>query len=571
MSPKNLFKYPQDLKRSLFQTLLKRIPPKSFSPHLEDIVNALMDALSKGELELNLNSNPPDKELKNPGWPKMHQEALLKSGWLEGEHAPMILEDNQLSWRRWHDEMNEVIKNLINRSQIKLTVQQSKTSQDLTRLPTMLNREQQLAVEVVSNQRVVMLSGGPGTGKTSTVMQMLEQALSLNNNLKIGLAAPTGKAARRLQETLHRGIESLTPLHQEVLYEIPCYTLHKWLQSNPQGFAKNKQNPLNLDLLVIDEMSMVDLRLMKALIDALPKSTQLFLVGDSNQLPPIGSGSIWHKLQRDNVRSRFGKGAVHLHKRYRNRGALALASNTLCEHGLYSFWEELSNLTKESNIQTHHCKINRIPPFLLSRLQIHSKRLKHLTKLLLKQLPKEFQVSFDENIDLGKEGEKLLRGIEELMVLCPKRHGRWGVDEVHKALLGSNIAEDLSNWPQGTPVMCKENQPEFQLANGDIGLLIGEKENRRLLFRVFSEEHKLTTRFFHPARLKAIEPAFAMTVHKAQGSEADEVILLWPDEKSQSLPTNQETCQSKSYEERLLYTAITRARKKIDLITKSNN
>ena len=116
--------------------------------------------------------------------------------------------------------------------------------------------------------------------------------------------------------------------------------------------------------------------------------------------------------------------------------------------------------------------------------------------------------------------------------------------------------------------MCSKNQPELQLANGDIGIVIGENINRRLAFQICSEDGNQFMRFIHPARLKAIEPALAMTIHKAQGSEANEVFLLWPEGCTQS-HTKDEQAQ-KNHEERLLYTGITRAREAVTLFIKSD-
>ena len=162
-----------------------------------------------------------------------------------------------------------------------------------------LNREQRSAVIAIENHNVILLSGGPGTGKTSTVIKMITRAISNNPNVKIGLSAPTGKAARRLQKSLQQGIKHETD-YQEVLAKISCQTLHSWLKAGPSGFRINKNSPLTLDLLVVDEMSMVDLTLMKALLDALPNDSQLVLVGDQNQLPPIGIGAIWQELHNKN-------------------------------------------------------------------------------------------------------------------------------------------------------------------------------------------------------------------------------------------------------------------------------
>ena len=122
-------------------------------------------------------------------------------------------------------------------------------------------------------------------------------------------------------------------------------------------------------------------------------------------------------------------------------------------------------------------------------------------------------------------------------------------------------------WPLGTPVMCCENQAELGLANGDVGLVVGQGDNLRILFRVISEQGGLTTRFIHPARLSVVEPALALTVHKSQGSEADHVILLWPEITAVSATSADGRERASSFERALLYTAITRARQRVDLVT----
>ncbi len=565
MNIETLSPYSQDIKNAIFQILLKRVPPKKTSPHLEDIVNVLMNALSKGEVELDLNHKIDQTELKIPGWPHAHKEALLESGWLTGESAPMVLQENRLSWSRWNKQINIVVEDLLNRSKKRHNKSSHDTKQQVSNLQGTLNCDQEAAVEAMEYQRVVLLSGGPGTGKTSTVLQMLERALCINPNLKIGLAAPTGKATRRLHESLQKGVATITSPHQQSLKKIPCNTLHRWLQASPYGFAKNAQSPLSLDLLVIDEMSMVDLSLMSALLEALPQNSQLILVGDPNQLPPIGSGAIWHQLQKKNILLQFEQGAIHLRKHYRSRGEIISLSKILCGQGMHSFLNHLSHLPQSANIQLHQNKSTSIPPFLLQRLQTHSEYMRCLTQRLISKLPSKLPLSYIVDINIEKEEKELFNCLDELMILCPKRYGLWGVNEVHKAFLQNKLEQGLSNWPQGTPVMCNENQPDLELSNGDIGIVIGEGGNRRVIFRIFPEGGKSATKFIHPARLKTIEPAFAMTIHKAQGSETNEVILLLPEEYSQS-HTYEKANAGKSYEERLLYTAITRAKNNVTLI-----
>ena len=128
--------------------------------------------------------------------------------------------------------------------------------------------------------------------------------------------------------------------------------------------------------------------------------------------------------------------------------------------------------------------------------------------------------------------------------------------------------QGIDNWPIGTPVMCGKNQPDIGLSNGDIGILIGDEKNRKVIFKVFSESSDTCYQVINTARLKQIEPALALTIHKAQGSEAQEVMLLWPNEPNHPFLKKEVTASEKTYESRLLYTAITRAKQRVDLFSR---
>ncbi|MFL0794580.1 MAG: AAA family ATPase [Prochlorococcus sp.] len=567
MSQNDSTSWPPALSRAMHQTLLRCLPPRVSSPHLEDLVNALMDALARGELELKLTPASSPDQLRAKGWPEAHHQALLASGWLEGDAAPMILDGNQLSWSRWYGDMEAVISELVNRSIVHQENAKVTTSTTLQALSDGLNREQQAAVEAIDTYGVILLSGGPGTGKTSTIVQMLARALSQQPALRIGLAAPTGKAARRLQETVRNGLQAIpTPQRQE-LATLPCSTLHRWLQASPGGFGRHQQHPLMLDLLVIDEMSMVELALMQALLNALPTNSKLVLVGDPDQLPPVGSGAVWHRLQQGDVRQQFNHGAIHLHQLYRNRGELANLSGVLRDQGPFAFWQQLSLLPKSANIEQHHYSLNGMPKLLDRHLQEHSRTLKRLAEGLTAELVDHAYGSTMTAANLSVEAEPLFDCLDRLMVLCPKRRGLWGVEDVHRALLGQYFEAGVAHWPLGTPVMCGENQPELGLANGDVGLVVGEGDNRRLLFRVIPDQGESTISLIHPARLGLVEPALALTIHKSQGSESEHVILLWPDVTAVTDSTVDGRNTVSNYERRLIYTAITRARQRVDLIT----
>jgi len=166
---------------------------------------------------------------------------------------------------------------------------------------------------------------------------------------------------------------------------------------------------------------------------------------------------------------------------------------------------------------------------------------------------------------------KLFTCLGNLLVLCPQKYGHWGTNKINEYLLGNITSKGISSWEQATPVICGSNQAELGLANGDVGLVIGEGLKRRLLFNILSEDQKLVTRLIHPSRVNILDPAYAMTIHKSQGSEADQVILLWTEPKNKLKSYQNIKLHSHEYEKRLIYTAITRAKKQLTVITEKNN
>lgn len=293
---------------------------------LEELVQALTAALSAGDTSLRIEEN--------------QRELLERSGWLTDPPQVMVLDGDQLHWTRWHQAMQRLELELIDRSHAQPSGSLKTDSLPTDSLPPdlgRLNTEQRAAVQAIRRHRLVMVSGGPGTGKTSTVQAMLLQAMAERGALRIHLAAPTGKAARRLEEALQSDARTRS---------LPCTTLHRLLEARPSGFARNGRHPLNLDLLVVDEASMVDLNLAQALLSALPREAQLVLVGDADQLPPIGVGAVWRHLQHPERRHCFGDAAISLHRVYRNRGELARLGSLLRDAGEEAFWNACNGLNE---------------------------------------------------------------------------------------------------------------------------------------------------------------------------------------------------------------------------------
>ncbi len=551
------------LSNELYKLLAKKYPHQSSSIHIEDLVYALIGSLSRGDIYLDVspNSKAPT-EIRADGWPSRHNKELLDSGWLTQKNSPMIKKDNLLSFRRWYFEMETVTNNLISRISQSNRHKRLSTKVSTQNYQLKLNDAQLLAVNLIEHKNLILLRGGPGTGKTSTIAKMMLKAFLLRSNMRIGLAAPTGKAARRLHESLKSSFKHLGEHEKNIFSSIPCLTIHKWLEANENGFNKNSSNQLQVDLFVIDEMSMVDLHLMMGILDALPKKCKLVLVGDSNQLPPVGSGAIWHYLHKEHKYAKFKDSSVYLSKIYRNRGDIASLANLLINKGIDAFYKKIESLSSTSNINLVKSTKTEIPTFIIESIKSNYNKLKEISLKIFELYNNKYSLNNNDKI-INELSIQVFNYMEELMVLCPRNYGKWSVDHINRVVLNS-LAKKDSHWlPEGVPIICEENQSEIGLANGDMGMTVGSGKLQHLLFRVIEKEGIQAFQLIHPSRIKAYKPAFAMTIHKAQGSEATNVILLWPNKlKGKQLKEE----RNDDYEQKLLYTAITRAREKLKLL-----
>jgi exodeoxyribonuclease V alpha subunit len=548
---------------------------------LQQVITGLAAALERGELGLDLEGPAPfdleglgaaENGASSPAatdlptdlltdwpsdWPAAQLAALEACGWLvdasslaERPEAPVVRAGRWLRWRRWHEQLSHCIAGLIERGQaaVEPAATTSQQREAWARAAAAgLDQHQSAAVQALLGQRLVLLSGGPGTGKTSTVVQMLAAALRLQPDLRLHLASPTGKAAARLGAAVAEGAAMLEPSLAECLHNLPCGTLHRLLEARGDGagFRRGPDRPLDLDLLVVDEVSMVDLPLMQALLAALPQPARLLLVGDPDQLPPVGPGAVLLELCRPEALAALGPAAVELRTTYRNEGAIAALAAALRSNALegaelqMALRPQLEQLQPNDNVQWVEAPAGRPPADVLARLREHQQRLAELAAALGGLEPQTPHAA-----DPGAHA--LLSELERLILLSPVRQGPWGVEGVQRALLGEALAGPVQRWPLGTPVLNRRNLPEQELANGDIGVLVAGGDGGRLVLFPGG-------RLLHPARLAGAEPALALTVHKSQGSQYGEVLLLLP--------------AGRQLDARLLYTGLTRARTRARLYT----
>jgi exodeoxyribonuclease V alpha subunit len=516
-------------------------PRTAIDPAVLELITALGRALDGGVLELDFGAEPPEG-LDAGRWPGGYRQALeqcplaVAAPALEqAPQAPLVLAGERLRWRRWHQQLEHTLDSLVQRAQLPLpALAESEGLEEVRRQAAAagLDGQQQRAVLASLGHGLLLLSGGPGTGKTSTVVQLLAAQLRLQPGLRLQLAAPTGKAAARLRQALELGCRTLPADLASAVGAAPCSTLHRLLESSGERFGRHARRPLDLDLLVVDEVSMVDLPLMAALLDALPATSRLVLVGDPAQLPPVGPGPVLQELSQPNRLEQLGPAAVTLATTYRNAGAIATVSAQLRRSGplpLAALEPHLRNLAADANLRWLQAPAQHPPAAAIAALAEHQRRLAALAAQPL----------------LADRLEELERELERCVLLTPVRQGRWGVEGVHRQLLGEAATRPCGHWPLGTPVLNRRNLPEQGLANGDIGVLVGSDNERRVLFPGGQQ--------LHPARLGQAEPALALTVHKSQGSQYGTVWLLLP--------------PGRDWDARLLYTGLSRARDRAWLVT----
>jgi len=527
---------------ALTETLLRLLPPRGGArDHLEAVVCGLTEALEQGQIGLELEGEAP-AGVSPDHWPDAVLASLQASGWLaelDADEAPIVRDGCWLRWRRWHQHLVSCLGRLLELSNQPIADPPSdhhctQAQQQAERAG--LDRRQIEAVMALLQRRLVLLTGGPGTGKTSTVVQMLAAALQHNPGLRVALAAPTGKAATRLLQAVAEGSAHLSPSIATALKELPSGTLHRLLEAQGDSqFRRNHHRPLGLDLLVVDEVSMVDLPLMTAVLDALPEQAQLLLVGDPDQLPPVGPGAVLQHLSEPERRRQMGAAAVELRTTYRNNGAIAELSTSLRQNGGGLSRTRLSQLQALDNVVWLEASDHHTPEAVLALLRAQQQQLRQQATAL--------QWQGDEP-DAVKS-EALLSQLDAVIALSPIRRGAWGVDAIHRALLGDTSRRALQHWPAGTPVLNRHNNPDQGLANGDIGVVVQHEQHTRVLFP--------GGRILHPAQMAGAEPAFALTVHKSQGSQYSHVVLLLP--------------PLRHPDQRLAYTGLTRAKTEVLLIT----
>jgi exodeoxyribonuclease V alpha subunit len=385
---------------------------------------------------------------------------------------------------------------------------------------------QREAAKLALDRNLAIITGGPGTGKTYTLARILALLIEAGADLKlIQLTAPTGKAADCMKDAVKEACERLDPDLQEKLGTVAATsrTIHSLLGHHPgkNACTYHAEHRLPCKILIVDECSMIDTLLWQALLEALPDDARLILLGDPNQLESVGRGNVFTEIARAGV---LKPARIHLTKshRFANRPAIFALSKTIetkeavaaaslvtentnpaCTHGL--FWKDATS---------HSQILKNLPPAVLEAMQ---------------------------SVAFAPTPEEALKALTKVRILTSHRtpasgHQSLG-SEIEKFLIEKSPGKKILN----RPIIIDRNDPETGLRNGETGIIHTAGETRIVHF-----EKRPPVSL---SKLPEHSPAWSITIHRSQGSEYENVVVVLPKKTDSPLATR-----------KLLYTAITRAK-----------
>ena len=464
------------------------------------------------------------------------------------ENLPLVRIGGKLYFRRFFEyekQAAEALGQRISRPPVRASQGMVDFFKDSLR--DQVDDQQALAVGVALQKDLLLLTGGPGTGKTRTIVTMLAAHLQANPGMLVALAAPTGKAAFRMRESVLETMGSLAlpdSIRSALLDSARSTTLHRLLGSRIGSveFRRNKGNPLPHDLVVVDEASMVDLPLMAKLCDALRDKAKLILVGDADQLAPVQGGAVFNGLVKPSKRNVFSPGDLPMTTDFSSSGTESegddpLAGTLVCLSRVHR--REGSPSAAVLGKLCDAVRDGRADD-ALALAEAGEESIRFVEKLDDPVIDPSIQAGF-RDLANAQSAEDALLALGKFRILCAHNHGRYGVSNWNLRADGLLPSEEL----RPRPIVVGVNDYTVGLFNGDDGVVLGNRAH-------FGAEDG--TREVARSRLPQHKAGYASSIHRSQGSEFDEVMIVLPPADARLLTRE------------LLYVAVSRAKRAVTLV-----
>ncbi|GAB5378752.1 MAG: hypothetical protein Alis3KO_03140 [Aliiglaciecola sp.] len=506
---------------------------------------------------------------------------------------PIVLEHNQGYLRRYYDyevALSAVIQRRLSKK-IDLDIGYLKHLLDqLFPAASSVNKHveesidwQKVAVCVAASQSFSVITGGPGTGKTTTVAKLLAVLQGLQPKdarpLTIKLVAPTGKAAARLSESLI-GAKKILPESFQSTLDAQSSTIHRLLGVKIRSveFKHNRSNPLHLDVLIVDEASMVDLPLMCKLLDALPPQARVVLLGDHNQLSSVETGSVLYDICQS------AKAAEHTAQFSQHMSDLISAAagidikyigrNNNSKEESYSPMQDALVTLRKSHRFSDASEIGQLSKAVINgqidaslTLLAKGEQTRWHQHATVNDLVQRFAANLHGYFDAIQSGDvtKAFAQLEKQQILCAFKTGEWGVENINHKIEHELVKQGVIELGEadyaGHGIMLSSNDHNLGLFNGDIGIVMPDPENPQLN-KAWFKEGPDNIRGVLLSRLPPYDTVYAMTIHKSQGSEFQTIHLCLPDYVAAH--------HNASLSRELFYTGLTRARESFHLYSKKD-
>ncbi|MDG1924594.1 MAG: exodeoxyribonuclease V subunit alpha [Pseudomonadales bacterium] len=527
----------------LIQRIMPATPPATLA-----LVHALIDALDAQHSHILLTPEQV-QALDTPA-----HKALIGS---PGDQSPLVQLDNRLYLRRLFNLEKRVAQQLFARNrQVNPASDTAPKHQIVTNSVDALSVSQQAAVAMALNRQLTIISGGPGTGKTTVIRSVVSALKHLDPNLRIAITAPTGKATARLEDSFRQDLRA--DLGPEIK------TIHRLLGYGADNRPRfNQMRRLPTDVLIADEASMIDLSLADALFSALPDTARLILVGDPDQLPSVNLGRLLTDITPRNATDRPPLIPTPHNATARPlMPVLASAQCRLTENFRFTEGASIHELAEallagQVTLPDAGDRIKTIAP-------------KALTDTLLRSAFSDYFSALAKCASV----QDLLKAFESVRLLAPRYQGPLGVHDLNAKI--EQLMQKLgllkrlrSAHYHGQPILILKNDYQLGLYNGDVGLCLDTQqlnqadqdrdEDARGLIAFFNTGPDAQPRRFAMNALPEHETCFAMTVHKAQGSEFDQVLFVLADALDDAA--------QRTGSRELIYTGITRAKRQLTLVT----